>query len=66
MGFALLTLTDCYGPTIQHPDNPTGDGQRKERGITECYEWRDESGDSTQDFRPTHWLLLIPPESEAK
>lgn len=56
-----LTLTDCYGPTIQHPNNPSGDLQRRERGIEHCYEWRDDSGDGDQDYRPTHWQPIVTP-----
>lgn len=60
-GAFFLMLCDVYGPTICHPNNPSGDMQRKEAGINECLEWRDDSGDSYQDWHPSHWMPLPPP-----
>lgn len=57
-GVAILILLDCYGPTVQHPDNPDGLAGRLLRGIEHSYEWRDNSGDRCQDYRPTHWMPL--------
>lgn len=48
----VLILTRVYGPTIQHQNNVSGDGL----GRLPVTEWRDGSGDSDQDYQPTHWM----------
>lgn len=58
---AILVLTDCYGPTVQNPKNPSGDVERRQLGIAANYEWRNHSGDGDQDYRPTYWMPLPPP-----
>ena len=61
---SILTLTDCYGPTIQHPNNPPGDAQRRISGIKNCYEWRDNSGDGGQNYNPSHWMPIPEPPND--
>lgn len=55
---AMLQYVQVYGSTPQNPTNPSGDRQLKEEGREPYFEWRDHSGDSYQDYRPTLWQPL--------
>lgn len=55
-GVFILAQWDFYGATLQHPQNPSGDHERKRLGVKSCYEWRD-CGDG-EGYNPTHWMPL--------
>jgi hypothetical protein len=51
-GYTRLLVCEEGEVHILHHEDPRLGGR---------YEWHDGSGDSFQDYRPTHWMLLPKP-----